>query len=502
MIQGKSEPLIDLIKTLTKSEKRYFQVQSNQQLRKGKNNYILLFNYIIKFDSYNEELIKKQVKHEISDKDYSYTKSYLYKMLLKNLNTYHRERISIDSFLNEISLSIEILYNKALYKQALKICKKGIHKAKTHESLELLLVLKKWHFKLLEKLDKKNIEDYSLTSTNTLHNLLNNSKYKKISTEVFDYVIQRGISRNKSDTAALAKFISSSLEKINEQPISIESEIMLISIKGLYHYFGHEHNISLEYYQKSIDILTKNKEFGESNPEIYVSTYNNLIINSILSKNHSKAKKFLRNFKEYAHTLSEGNLKITAYSHIFSIKTPFSVDIGDFKEGYKDLIGTLDVYYKYEKKFNVSQNVHAKYYMAYLCYGNQKFKEALNWLNEILNIAETKDREDIFVYARILGLIIQYELNHYDLIEYQLVNTKNYLSQKKRAYKTEKLALKLLKTLILKPEKKATIYEMYQPIFETVLKQNGNANEYFRFLVWLKHKITGKSFEECFLASL
>ena len=47
-------------------------------------------------------------------------------------------------------------------------------------------------------------------------------------------------------------------------------------------------------------------------------------------------------------------------------------------------------------------------------------KESLKWINKMLNDNEQHLRQDIFSFSRLFSLIIHFELEHYDLLEYML----------------------------------------------------------------------------------
>ena len=118
-----STELHDLIKSLTKSEKRFFKLHSS--LQAGDKNYLRIFDSIDKQKVYDEEAIKKQFANERFIKHLPSEKNHLYKLILKALRSYHAES-SISGTLKQEIKNIEILYQKALYVE----CNKLLHRAK------------------------------------------------------------------------------------------------------------------------------------------------------------------------------------------------------------------------------------------------------------------------------------------------------------------------------------------------------------------------------------
>ncbi|MBK6611564.1 MAG: hypothetical protein IPG29_11960 [Sphingobacteriales bacterium] len=59
----KSEPLFDLIKSLTKSEKRFFKIYSSRHVIGNENNYVKLFDAINQQPIYNETALLQRFKN-------------------------------------------------------------------------------------------------------------------------------------------------------------------------------------------------------------------------------------------------------------------------------------------------------------------------------------------------------------------------------------------------------------------------------------------------------
>ena len=109
-----NDNLFQLIKSLTKSEKRYFKIDTQKQ---GDNkNFIVLFDLIEAQDEYDEEKLKLKLKDnfEIIKNIGSY-KNYLFESILECLQNYNNYD-SIANKLNKLLSKIKILESKGLYK--------------------------------------------------------------------------------------------------------------------------------------------------------------------------------------------------------------------------------------------------------------------------------------------------------------------------------------------------------------------------------------------------
>ena len=81
---------------------------------------------------------------------------------------------------------------------------------------------------------------------------------------------------------------------------------------------------------------------------------------------------------------------------------------------------------------------------AYMGVGN--YRMALKHLNYFLNTADANLKQDIYCIGRVLNLLIHFELENHDLLEYILDSTQKYLKGKKRLFGFEKAILAFIKS--------------------------------------------------------
>jgi hypothetical protein len=154
-----STELFSLIKSLTKSEKRFFKL--NSALQAGDKNYLKIFNFIEKQNRYDEESLKDEFKEETFIQHLPSEKNHLYKLILKSLRSYYSEQ-SVSSVLKQEIKNVEILYNKALYRECSKFVKRSKALAAEYEKFYYHYELINWEKKLLEEAYESGIFDQNL----------------------------------------------------------------------------------------------------------------------------------------------------------------------------------------------------------------------------------------------------------------------------------------------------------------------------------------------------
>ena len=118
------------------------------------------------------------------------------------------------------------------------------------------------------------------------------------------------------------------------------------------------------------------------------------------------------------------------------------------------------------------------------------------YINYVLNNAETGLREDIFTFARLINLIIHYELGNYDLLNYTLKSTKRYVTKNQRNYNFETTFLEGIKKLnkTNDPEKKLKVLKQFKKDIIAPHKEIGK--DYFGFITWVDSKIENRPYPE------
>jgi hypothetical protein len=142
-----STELFKLITSLTKSEKRFFKLTSS--LQSGEKNYLKIFDYIEIQESYDEYALKEEFNGQNFIKHLPSEKNHLYRLILKSLRAYYGD-YTVSSALKQEIKNVEIVYNKALYKECEKFVTRAKQSAKKHEKFYYWYELIGWEKKLIE----------------------------------------------------------------------------------------------------------------------------------------------------------------------------------------------------------------------------------------------------------------------------------------------------------------------------------------------------------------
>lgn len=132
------DPLFNLVHSLSKAEKRHFNLFAQRHVKDAiKNDYLKLFYILEKRMSYNEGIIKKEIVRNGLEKRIDKSRSYLFNAILKSLTAFHADN-SQETGISSLINGIRILYSKGLYKESAGLVKRVKKIAKKNESFSCL----------------------------------------------------------------------------------------------------------------------------------------------------------------------------------------------------------------------------------------------------------------------------------------------------------------------------------------------------------------------------
>ena len=192
-------------------------------------------------------------------------------------------------------------------------------------------------------------------------------------------------------------------------------------------------------------------------------------------------------------------VKIFEFSYIHEL-TLYS-DNAEFRKGIEiipQIEAGLD---QFKKDISDAYKINFYHNITYLYFGNGDYSQSLQWSNKILNYPNQSVFKDVHSFARILNLIIHYELGNESLLEYLDKSVHRYLDTRNRLYKTETAVVNFFRLKLPKLGMQKELIEAFQELkskIEEITKDpfEKKALEYFDFISWLESKIENRPFAE------
>lgn len=487
-----STELFELIKTLNRSEKRYFQQFANRHTIKGKNIYYELFQLINQQEMYDETAIKSHFENRKASHNFAVVKKQLYEQLLMALHQYHQVHSIHEKIKRDVHIT-QILLKKQLFQQANKRIKR-IEKDITAFGLfeyTIPLIDLKYQLATKEAFKKTSIEDLE-----SYHTALNSA---------IQHIEKLGKVRHISHV-----FQATHYKKINVD--TAQSQEVLFLKEAIYH--GENHKLELErlrglatYYfmtgQPKEAALTNIQllKWFENNPkqlllysEIYISIFNNYLIDNLRLRHFEALQEGLNKLEQlqYERPFKQITGLSTRMAHQrFMIELNWLISIGDFQKS-KTVMPKLEIFLR-KNQSNI-QNIHQitfYYLIAYCHFALANYDTALIYLNKILSFKENIISE-IIEFTRLLYLLTHFELGNETLLESLIVNSRRWLKTRRELYKIESLIFSHLRKWLNAVNKKEqqAIWESLWDALQTLINdpRERRVLNYFNVTAWAQAK--------------
>jgi len=501
------ESLFELIKSLSKSEKRYFKLLSSRHTIGEENNYVRLFDYIDKQEAYDENALFKEFKNEAFITRFSITKKRLYDHILSSLDAFHSSA-SNDAQLYKLMHSADILYTKSLYDQCGRVLRSAEKLAEKHEKFNLLSEIRRKQKKLIENTGYANTTEQFLEEVDLKDKAINNqielyNNLWKIKSDLFLVLSRKGRSRNADDSAVYSSIINRLPLELEMHSLPFETAYLFYHIQSAYWFAIGNLEKSYLFLKANIENFEKREGAIESNLNNYFSLLTNAIYVSEKLSYHQDAADYLKVLKSLTSRFDVSqneDIQIKLFASSYSIELSILSHQGEFAQVEK-LIPAIEKGLKdFGEKISPGRRAFIQFKLATIELGLGNYSNSLKWLNLILNNSELDSSEDILSYTQILDLLVHLEMKHDKLLPYALKNTQRFLKSRNRLYTFEKVFLSFVSKRI-KCENVIDAEILWEELYKELSKIketscDGLTMEIFDFISWAESKFKRQSFTE------
>lgn len=505
MSKVKSDQLFNLIKSLSKGEKRFFKLYAARLSNSGDKKFIVLFDAIEKQKVYDEDKILDKHK-QLKPIQFSNLKAHLYYQLLKSTklcNSFNLENIKITELLDYA----RILYNKCLYKECVKMIDKAKAMAMENDRsvllLEILELEKLVIPKTLESGNKQRVSLLINTTNHVAESIKNINIFSNLSLRLNSYYVQTGFSRSKKDLEKVTRFFNSSLPKYDENNLSFQEKMYLYYSFVGYYFFILDFKNGFKYASKWVDLFEKQPEMKRHKLELYIKSLNSLLAvqNKLYKyKEFAETQKQLIAIKRDKNLILTENINLNLFKAIYVHEINRHFMLGEFKSGTR-IVGALESELnKFIPKLDKHSVMLLYYKIACLYLGSGNYKTAIKWLNKIYNEKDSDFREDIYSFTRILLLICHFELGNDNLVESNIRSTYRYFVKKGELSQYQKYILNFLRHLFVDPSE-LNLKRQFATLKKQMLSLEKNKYEkrafmYLDIISWLESKIENRTIQE------
>jgi hypothetical protein len=431
MPNQQTDHLFQLIKSLTKSEKRNFKLYANRIHSSDEIKFIQLFDVLDKQREFDEEVVLKKVP-AIKRSQLSNLKAHLYKQLLTSLRLNHISHYADIEIRENIDYA-RVLYNKGLYKQSLKLLDKT--KLLAVETKQNVLIMEIIEFeKLIEsQYITRSIDNRAeeLTWQSELYGnmIVNTNQLSNLALRLYGLYLKVGYIRTEKDFFMVKEFFSTNLPAYIYEDLSFYEKLYLYQSYVWYNYIIQDFLMCYKYAQKWVDLFQESPEMKRTQTDLYVKGLHNLLAALFNIRHYSKFVTVLNELEEVAAHKRDynENTRVLLFLYLNTNRINKHFLEGSFSDGIELVKGIeekIDVPYS---KIDKHRLLVFHYKIACMYFGSGDNKSAIRHLNKVINSKDVGIREDIHCFARILNLIAHFEMGNDDLVDYQIRSVYRFL---------------------------------------------------------------------------
>ncbi len=503
MANQPNDHLYQLIKSLTKAEKRGFKIYALRNSSEDAK-FIQLFDAIDKAKGYDEELILKKISG-LKKVQLSNLKAHLYKQIMTSLRLNYVSH-NIDIQLREQIDYARILYDKGLYKQSLKILEKAKLLSYEHHRITLTteilgfekLIESQYITRSLRNRADQLIEETekSIQSVDTYHQLSN------LALRLYGIYIKAGHVRSEQDYDITEKFFEKALAQIDLSNIGFFEQHYLNVSYAWYSLIVQDFLMQYRHAQKWVEHFRNNPDMLELESVWYLKGMHVLLEALFILGHHSKHEKEVQHLKYFLDNppirITE-NMENLGFQYYYTSRINAHFMAGTFTEGLALIPELEKELEKFESRIDPHRILVFYYKIASMYFGAGKIQEAISYLNRIINYPDPRLREDIHCFARILNLIAHFELGNQTLLEYQVRSTYRFIIKMNDLNSVQEEILKFLRNLTsINPRDLTKEFENLRATLLEIQKKpyQRRAFLYLDIISWLESKIDQKPIQD------
>lgn len=417
---------------MSRSEKRSFKLFAKRSSSNTKLLYLQLFDVLDKARMYNERVIFKKIP-TLKKSQLSNLKANLFKQILTSLRLIYRHTLPDINIREQFDFA-RVLYSKGLY----NACLDALDKAKK------AALKTTWDTLLLEIIDfEKLVESQHVTGsmsnkakllTQESDNLLKQIKTKReltnLTLSLYGLFLEKGYVKSQKDFEEIERFFKNILPKVDEKALTEMQKLDYYQALVWYYNLTQNFPSSFRNAQKWIAIFDKNSRLFYRYEIIYLKGLHHLLNACLMLQRYDRFiinyERLLKFEAEYSKPLSNNMMaqwqsyKVLHGINRFFINAEYE-EAGKFADSIAPIIKENPYGWDRHKLLTF------QYKIGCLYFGNNDLENALEYLNMVTNKVYPNYAEDIQCFARILSIIIHFDMGNEMLVTYQIKSAYRFL---------------------------------------------------------------------------
>jgi hypothetical protein len=490
--------LHDLLQSLSASEKGYFKKFCLRNGGGASKKYIHLFDSVAAQKMYDEDKLKKKLKDAALVRNLSSEKNYLYHLILESLITSGSGQFQATALEQEMHKA-RILSERSFHSMAQRFLEKIIGQCRETDNFNLWLdaidlEIQIWQY--IAAAERRGTGALFKEKEHILAAIALSDKAKFLHASIIDLFQSIGVGRSKEQLERYEKINTENKKLLKKgDGLSITARVLCLNTAVFYYNVTGSIDLAYKTLRDLIQLVETREHLLTERMSFYISTLNNYILTALYLGKFDDARSSIEKLDKLPANSPRN--KATVFVCRYNTRFELYAKTGAYDEAY-ELSEEMRKEAEGQKfKVGIDFTAHIRYYSFRAAFIKAKYKDALAWINGLLNAGKGTVRQEVVTIARISELMLHYEMENDDLLANLVGSAQRFLSKNNSLYEFEKLMLEFFRHAPDKGNAKAAFAELYDKL--TGLKENileQRVMDYFDFTAWAESRKTGRSLEQ------
>lgn len=449
----RTDALHELIHSLSPNERRYFKLHSLPGGGDAESNSMRIFEVLLAQPSYDEAALKLAFAHSPIAKHLSSEKSYLYQLILRSLRSMGEEGDHRTMIRVQIENAI-LLFERGLYIQCQKALRRGrklCEETENHLYLLEILVWERRLWKILNDKGRKEIADDLIRGQlGSLEKLLHTYQYYNLYDRMFLLTQQKFSLQEQPDHPELQAILADPLLHDIAKADSFEARHFYWQCQAWRHQLTGNQEQLYHAFSESVAWWEAHPVMQRNEATRYISTLSNLLHAATVRGSYDEFPPILAKIRATKAAHHHGDVQVL--NGLYYYELLYCLNKADWECAVmiaKEIVAFLN---RVGNQIPFSRRIAFHYNLSILSFVLEDYSAALKWVNAIVDESGPEIREDIQHFARILVILLHFELGNWELLEYLHRSTYRYLFNRQQLNPYAKRLMETLKRLMDRPE--------------------------------------------------
>lgn len=417
---AKQDKLLELVHSMSMSEKRYFKLFSQRHVTHSRTNYERLFELACDLEEPDPQVFDQKVKEAgLSLRYLSAEKYYLYQLVLRALSNFHSGR-SVSLQVKEWLHQIEILFDKGLYDQCLALTHKTRQLAEKNDLYALLMEISLWERKVLAETEEVSaIKESHSQVLNHLALMDNMHAFMLLYYQLLEMEQALENETREQRRELLEPYIRHPFLQSQQVPLSFQAQRHYWMIFARYYRLMQMPKEELEANEQLLRIMNASQMYKEASPYDYLEVYNR-ILNLTLYHQPENFESRLQAVREFPRTLAKVPRNVQARVALDSglFEVPWLLGLGRLDEA-EEVLETLQAdAVSYRQQLTPMQMLELIFWRGRCALQQGDPARTIQVVNELINDFNPEEHTFLHVYGRLLAVMAHYQRQNYPTIPY------------------------------------------------------------------------------------